>query len=109
MFKVNVRRGKYGFSTRLKGTTKENKEVTMYVDVQFAKCEAPTNNILQINVKDGFLSCYESMYGEKVKLVVMDYEILKIYDNDTTTANTEETYDTAGDLLDDLDIQFDLE
>lgn len=103
MFKINVKRGMYGFSSRLKGTDREGQDIFMYLDVQFAKCDEPINNILQINVTDGFISCYNSQSGVKPKLVIMGYEVIKVYDE---TDNEETAFE---DTLDELEIPFDVE
>jgi len=103
MFKINVKRGMYGFSSRLKGTDREGQDIFMYLDVQFAKCEEPINNVLQIDVKDGFISCFNSQSGVKPKLVILDYDVVKIYEEKSNEGGTLE------DTLDELEIPFDVE
>lgn len=98
MFKINVRKGEYGWSTRIKNV-QNDEEVIMYMNIQFAKCDAPTDEALQINVKDCFMSCYMTRDEDvKPKLIVMDYEVLQVYNNDNQTEEAQE------DSIIDLDI-----
>lgn len=78
--KVNVRKSNYGFSTRLKNT-QNDEEISMFMDVQFRKGFEPEEEALQIKVLDGFMSCYSGQAGVKPKIVVMEYEVLRVYDN----------------------------
>ena len=99
MFKLNVRKSEYGWSTRLKNT-QNDEEVSMYLNIQFAKCDAPTDEALQINIKDCFMSCYKTNNEEmKPKLIVMDYEVLQVYNNDNQTEETQ-----SEDSIIDIDI-----
>ncbi len=98
MFKLNVRKSEYGWSTRIKNI-QNDEEISMYMNIQFAKCDAPTDEALQINVKDCFMSCYKTNNEEvKPKLVIMEYEVIKVYNND----NQSETQ--SQDPIIDLDI-----
>lgn len=98
MFKLNVRKSEYGWSTRIKNI-QDDEEISMYMNIQFAKCDAPTDEALQINVKDCFMSCYKTNNEEvKPKLVIMEYEVIKVYNND----NQSETQ--SQDPIIDLDI-----
>lgn len=104
MIKLNIRKGEYGYYTRLKNT-QNDEEISMYVNVQFAKCGEPTETALQINIQDGFLSCYSSQDGIKVKVVVMEYEVLNVYDNNQE--NESHSNDTE-DIKIDLDLSDEL-
>ena len=98
MFKLNVRKSEYGWSTRIKNI-QNDEEISMYINIQFAKCDAPTDEALQINVKDCFMSCYKTNNEEvKPKLVIMEYEVIQVYNND----NQSETQ--SQDPIIDLDI-----
>lgn len=72
---IYVRKGNYGFSTKLKneynGQTSE-----MYMDVQFAKSNTPENSC-KIEILDSFLTCYTGKNGVKPKLVVTNYRIVE--------------------------------
>jgi hypothetical protein len=74
----------------------------MYLDVQLPKdrqCEAG-----QIEIKDGFFTCYQTQAGVKPKLVVMDYEYLQASQNLTPRAEPikqveKDPFETFGDTL----------
>lgn len=104
MVKLNIRKGEYGYYTRLKNT-QNDEEISMYMNVQFAKCEEPKETALQIDIQDGFLSCYSSQDGVKAKIVIMQYEILNVYDNnqeDESQSNETEDIKIDLDLSDEL-------
>lgn len=69
-----VKKSQYGFSTTLKD--KNDKEIKMYLDVQFPKENQPKGNC-QVDIKRFFMSCFKSKDGVKPKIVIRDYEILQ--------------------------------
>jgi hypothetical protein len=84
-----IYKGQYGYSTLLK-----NNEDKLYIQVSFKKGEEPTEEKLQIDIKNGFLSFYKDKNGlAKIKIVVLEYEKLGV--SETTTEYT----DTFGDDL----------
>ncbi len=88
MMKINIRKGEYGYYTKVKNI-QNDEEIIAYMNVQFPKDKEPAETALQINIKDMFLSCYNSQEGTKVKLVVTDYEVLRIYDDSQNTQESE--------------------
>lgn len=72
--KIWVKKGQYGFSTKLKDSKDES--IFMYLDIQF-KLENKPEDTCQIDIKDGFFSCYKSKDGIKPKFIVMDYEVIQ--------------------------------
>lgn len=104
MMKLNIRKGDYGYYTRIKNT-QNDEEISMYMNVQFAKCEEPKETALQININDMFLSCYNSQDGVKSKIVVMEYEVLNIYEDNQTVS---EDSTTQSNELDGFQIDLDL-
>lgn len=67
-----IYKGQFGYSTLLK-----NNEDKMYVQVSFKRGEEPTEEKLQINIKDGFLSFYKDKNGlAKPKIMILEYEKL---------------------------------
>lgn len=90
MVKLNVRKGEYGYYTKVKNIQNEE-EISMYLNIQFPRDLEPEETALQIDIKDGFFSCYGSQDGVKLKFVVMNYEILKVYDDTQNTQESEES------------------
>ena len=89
--KLFIKKTQYGFSHRIKNDY-QGKETSMYLDVQFLQGYEPAEDVLQIEVKDGFFSCYESSTGIKPKLVVKDYETIKVFEP-KEKAETEQSED----------------
>lgn len=82
-----VYKGNFGYSTLIK-----NNEDKMYVSVNFRKNNEPTQDKVQIDIKDGFLSMYKDKNGlAKPKLVILEYQDLGV-------TTTEYTDDFEGDL-----------
>lgn len=78
--KLFIKKTQYGFSHRIKNEY-QGKITSMYLDVQFLQGYEPAEEVLQIEVKDAFFSCYESSSGIKPKLVVKDYETIKVFES----------------------------
>lgn len=78
--KLTVYKGNYGYSTLLK-----NNEDKLYVQVTFRKNQEPTQDRVQIDIADGFLSFYKDKNGlAKPKIVVLDYTEVGADEVDTT-------------------------
>ncbi len=105
MIKMWINKGEYGFSTRLKDGQEGGP--SMFMGVQFKKGNEPEGNC-QIEVKDGFFSCYNSKDGVKPKIVVMDYAILEGHNSNTPkeTKVEEKTSYTAQELADEAMADF---
>ena len=108
--KLWVSKGQYGFSTRLKSGNVNGNEadaVSMFMEIQFRKEKEPEGNC-QIDIKDGFLSCYNSKEGVKPKFVVMDYTILQGHNPDANKEPKveEKTSFTAQELADEAMADF---
>ena len=79
--KLMIYKGNYGYSTLLK-----NNDDKLYVQVAFRKGQEPTQDRIQIDIKDGFLSFYKDKNGlAKTKIVVLDYTEVGADEVDTTT------------------------
>jgi hypothetical protein len=74
--------GRAAYSIKLSQKDKESKQeiCSMYLDIQFPRDKQPEAG--QIEIKDGFFTCYQTKTGVKPKLVVMDYEYLQASKND---------------------------
>lgn len=105
--KLNIRKGEYGYYTRLKNM-QNDEEISIYMNVQFAKCLEPSPTALQIDVKEGFPSCYKSQDGIKVKFIVLEYEILNVYKDNNHLEESADTTETQTNESVDLDIKLDL-
>lgn len=71
--KLYIYKGQYGYSTLIK-----NQDDKLYIQVQFKKNNEPTQDKVQIDIKDGFVSFYKTNTGlAKIKYVVLDYEIVE--------------------------------
>lgn len=101
--KLFIKKTQYGFSHRIKNDYQGN-ETSMYLDIQFMKDAEPEADVLQIDVKDAFFSCYDSSTGVKPKLVIKDYEVIKTFENNQTSEET-----TSNTNLDDFDLDVDIE
>lgn len=67
-----IYKGQFGYSTLLKNNDKK-----MYVQVSFKKGEEPTEEKLQIDIKNGFVTFYEDKNGlSKIKFMILEYEKL---------------------------------
>lgn len=79
-FNINVKEwnGKKLYSAPLHDKPiNDEMENTYWLDVQFSKCEAPTENCY-INVDYGFMSCYKSKDDTiKPKLIIMQWTKLE--------------------------------
>lgn len=108
--KMWIKKSEYGFSTKLKDSNldENGNEISMYLGIQFKREQEPKVENCQIEVKDGFFSCYKSKKDNSVKpkFVVMDYEILKGHDKEETPSEvvpeitSEPTSFSANDLTD---------
>jgi len=83
--KLNIKKSKYGFSANYGADKTDGTKVYGYVQVGFRKDNEPKiteNQNARIFIKDGFLSGFVSKGTElKPKLVVLDYEVIEIKDN----------------------------
>ena len=66
--KIYINKSQYGYSTTAKD---KDKQLKIYIDVQFKKGQEPTTDQIQLN--NAFFSCYQAKDGIKPKIVVMDY------------------------------------
>lgn len=106
--KINVKKGMYGFSTKLKGNTVDGEAIYDYLNVKFAKCNEPDDTLLRIDVKDCFLTCYEGKDGVKPKLIITDYDVIEVYNNNIEQAEYDNNdSDLSLDEFDGLDLPFD--
>lgn len=68
-----VLKGKYGWNTPCSSKDLGGNELNCWMSVQFKRGNEPTQDKLQIDVKQFFMSCYNSKDGIKPKMVVMEW------------------------------------
>ena len=91
----------FGFSTTISNKKQDGTYENMSVVVGFRKGDIEAQNIphkTKINIKNGFLTFYVATNNEKkLKIVVLDYEIV----GGTKPQSTEESYQDPFDTMDD--------
>ena len=99
----------FGYSTSISNKKQDGTYDNMAISVQFRKGDMDAQKIpnkTKINIKDGFLSFYNSTAGDKkVKLVILDYEIAESSKNENVGNEdpfTKPDIDVVDDYTDDL-------
>ena len=90
--------GRNSYSTNAKN---KNDNINTFIDLQFKRENEPEANC-EILVKDAFFSCYNSKDGIKPKLIVMEYEVLRLSEYDTkpkTQEKQEDPFKEFGDTV----------
>src|SRR5574344_399818 len=88
-FNINVKEwnDKKLYSAPIHNSATDADKITYWLDVQFAKCDAPTENCY-INVDYGFMSCYKAKDETiKPKLIVMQWTKLASKPIEKTESN----------------------
>lgn len=82
---VNKWNDKLLYSAPINGKSVEGEECVYFLNVRFAKCEAPTQNV-RINVDYGFMSAYTKNDGNVVpELIVLKWTEVENNNQETET------------------------
>lgn len=102
----------FGYSTSISKKNMDGSYENMAVVVQFRRDDLEAQRIphkTKINIKNGFLTFYNSTSGEKkLKIIVLDYEVVGMKREEKTEENYQDPFDNMAEdnLFTDDDLPF---
>ncbi len=106
--KTSIKQSKYGYYIPITSEDYKTKEkLNSLLNVKFAKCEPPTSEFCQIEIKYAFFSNYKNNKGEIInQLIIMNYDFIKdieLKEKKEETTESKTTNDTKMTQIDMLD------